>query len=345
MRLDSGNRGFVALAALSFAAYTAVASGVCVLLAALAYQVSADGLGRLADQDAVVWPALAFLAVIAAGAVLGLRSLAVQIRSSAALARRVRTLALPLPPGLAEASLKVGLTGRVRLVAADEAFSFAYGALTPRVAVSRGLLDATAPAELEAVLAHERYHVRNLDPLKVLVVRALPSAFFYLPMLRDLRERYVAGRELAADRRAARACGRGPLAGALLKVVRGPGWRELRAAAAIGGPELLDVRVAQLETGSEPPLAGMSRSRLMLSLSAATALAAAALAPVLALGGVAAVIRVAMPEMGDVGAVDVLAGLGCAAALGAALMAGYAILARRARGDLTRRASSTTLPS
>jgi hypothetical protein len=59
---------------------------------------------------------------------------------------------------------------------------------------------------------------------------------------------------LAADRRAVRACGRDPLVGALLKVVRGPAWGELQAAAALGGSELLDLRVAQLESGSEPKL-------------------------------------------------------------------------------------------
>lgn len=54
--------------------------------------------------------------------------------------------------------------------------SFAYGAFTPRVAVSRGLYEAASQQELDAVLAHERYHIRNLDPLKVLLARALPAA-------------------------------------------------------------------------------------------------------------------------------------------------------------------------
>ena len=32
-----------------------------------------------------------------------------------------------------------------------------------------------------AVLEHERYHVRNLDPLKVMLARGVPAMFFYLP--------------------------------------------------------------------------------------------------------------------------------------------------------------------
>src|SRR5205807_10105183 len=112
---------------------------------------------------------------------------------------------------------------------------------------------------------HERYHVRNLDPLKVLLVRALPATFFFVPALAALRSRYVAGRELAADRRAVQECGRGPLVGALLKVVRGPAWSELEVAAAIGGPELLEVRVAQLESGREPRVAALTPRMIALS--------------------------------------------------------------------------------
>ncbi len=81
------------------------------------------------------------------------------------------------------------------------------------------------------MLEHERYHVCNLDPLKAVLVQALSAALFFLPALDALRGRYVAGREFAADRRAVAACGRRPLAGALLKVVRGPDWSELDIAA------------------------------------------------------------------------------------------------------------------
>jgi Zn-dependent protease with chaperone function len=135
---------------------------------------------------------------------------------------------------LDDAAERAGLRGRVKLLDCDERFSFAYGALDPRVAVSRGLREAAQPDELDAALEHERYHVRNLDPLKVLLARALPATFYYAPALSALKQRYVAGRELAADRRAYRSCGRKPLAGALFKVVRGPSWPELQTAAAIG---------------------------------------------------------------------------------------------------------------
>ncbi len=175
------------------------------------------------------------------------------------------------------------------LVDAVEWFSFTYGALTPRVAISQGLLKGISSDELAAVLEHEGYHVRNLDPLKALVGRALTATFLFLPALSALKSRYVAARELAADRRAVRRCGRIPLAAALLKVVRGPDWRGLEMAAAIGGRELLDIRVAQLESGCEPPLIGLSVTGAVMSLLLVVAFVAAFVASIVSFGGSTAV--------------------------------------------------------
>ena len=57
--------------------------------------------------------------------------------------------------------------------------------------------------------------------------------------------------------------------------MRGPEWDELEAATALGGPELLDIRVTQLESGSEPPLVGVSATGMMLSLLVVAAFAVA----------------------------------------------------------------------
>ena len=84
---------------------------------------------------------------------------------------------------------------------------------TNHVAVSRGLVESVSSDELAAVLHHERYHVANYDPLKVVLARSLPDSLFFLPALGELRGRYVAGRELAADRRAMTRSGAPSVAG------------------------------------------------------------------------------------------------------------------------------------
>lgn len=274
MRLDTANRSFAGLLGASLlVGMLAFCAGIgCVLIALVVARVADNGVAGLASDEAAFWPTLAFIGIVGAGAAVGVASLRRQLRASRDLSRRVRTMQLALPAQLEGAARRRGLAGRVTLVDSEQRFSFAYGAFTPRVAVSRGLWSAASAEELDAVLEHERYHVRNLDPLKVLLTRTLATCFFYVPILGDLHVRYIAGRELAADRSAVEAQGRGPLAGALYKVVRGPSWPELQAAAAIGGAELLDARVAQLESGTEPPLSGLRSRSVLFSLFGAGSL-------------------------------------------------------------------------
>jgi Zn-dependent protease with chaperone function len=334
MRLDSANRSFLAFISLALLLGMYVLCGAVgsVLVPLVMARVSHEGMAGLLDSGGSLLPVLLFIALVAAGLAFGAMSVARQIVASQRLGRRVSGLALELPDELALTASAVGLGGRVVLLDALERFSFAYGVLTPRVAVSRGLLVGVSDDELRAVLEHERYHVCNLDPLKVVLVQALSAAFYFLPALDSLRARYLAGRELAADRRAVRACGRRPLAGALLKVVRGPDWSELEGVAAIGGPELLDVRVAQLETGTQPKLATLSITRATVSLVGAASFAAMFLASVFSFGGPAAVYRATGTGLSTV---DLLSGLICAAPFAGAGLVAYWLIARRASRPLT----------
>lgn len=333
MRLDTANRSFAGLFGTSvlvgmFAFCGAVA---CVLVGLVVSRVASDGLDAFTAGGDAVWPALGFIAVIAVGVGLGIWSLRRQIGGSHKLSRRVEALELAVPNELADAASRAELGGRVKLLDSDERFSFAYGALTPRVAVSRGLFEAASPAELDAVLEHERYHVRNLDPLKVVFARALPATFYYLPALSALDKRYVAARELAADRRALRSCGRKPLAGALLKVVRAPRWPELQAAAAIGGPDLLDARIAQLESGSEPRVGGVTSSAVALSIAGAALLTALFVASIVGFGGPSAV---ADATGANFTLLDVAAGVLCAVPLAVGAWLAFRWLGRRTRRTL-----------
>jgi beta-lactamase regulating signal transducer with metallopeptidase domain len=284
----------------------------------------------LLRDDTLLLPLL-FVVLVAVGLALAGRSLVRQVLASRRLACRVRGLTRVLPDRLARAVIQAGLGGRVVLLDAPESFSFVYGVLTPRVAISRGLLEATSDEELRAVLEHERYHVCNLDPLKVMLVRSLSTALFFLPALDSLHARYVAGRELAADRRAVTACGRRPLAAALLKVVRGPEWSELEVAVSIGGPELLNIRVAQLETGSEPRLQGFSIARAMLSLLGTASFVVTFLASVSSFGGPAAVYHATGTGLATA---TLLGSLSCTAPFAVAGLLTYALIAVRASRPL-----------
>ncbi|MHB8233277.1 MAG: M56 family metallopeptidase [Solirubrobacteraceae bacterium] len=286
MTLDSANRSFLALTliALLLVTYMICAALGSAPLPLAASRTSRVGLAGAFDGGRSLVPVLAFLVVVTVSITRASISIGRQVSASLRLTRHMHEATLMNLGPLDEAARDCRLAGRVLLVEAPERFSFAYGVLAPRVAVSRGLLEGASPTELRAVLHHERYHVVNLDPLKASLAQTLSAAFFFLPALESLRTRYLAARELSADRCAARICGRAPLAGALLKVVRGPAWSNLEGVAAIGAPELLHVRVAQLETGTEPKLAQIGMLRVTLSLAGATLFATSFLASASVLG-------------------------------------------------------------
>jgi Zn-dependent protease with chaperone function len=332
MRPDSANRSFLACIciALLLGAYVLWGAIGGVLVPLVRVQVAHAGLAGLGKGAAL--PALIlFVFPVSAGLALASRSLAQQLLASRRLAHRVRGLACALPRELAEAATQAGLGGRVLLVETPESFSFVFGLLTPRVAISRRLLESVSGCELLAVLEHERYHVRNLDPLKLILIRALAAALFCSPLLDWLRARYLAGRELAADRHAIAVCGRRPLAGALLQVVRGPDWSELDVVATIGDPELLNARVAQLETGAEPRLCGLSLIGAATSLLGAAALLATFLVSVFCFGGSAAVYRATGTGLA---AAVLFGGLVCAVPFAGIWLLVYLTIALRARRAL-----------
>jgi Zn-dependent protease with chaperone function len=333
MRLDQANRSFLAFVsvALLFGATVLCGAIGSVLVPLSLARMSHAGLLGLWNDPASLLAPLVLLGLILVGVGLGARAVVRQAIASRVLSRRVRALATKAPESLVEAARQIGLAGRVVLVDAGDSFSFAYGVMTPRVAVSRGLLERATEDELRAVLEHERYHVRNIDPLKAAIVRVLSEALFILPALESLRTRYVASRELAADRRAVALCGRRPLAGALLKVVRGPDWSELGGAAAISSPELLDVRVVQLETGSEPKPEALEAKSVILSLGGAALFTAIFLVSVDGLGGAAAVYHATGTGLV---AATLLGTLSCTAPFAGAGLVIYSLVALRASRPL-----------
>lgn len=323
MRPDRATRGFLALLAIGLSVGALVLCGALggVLIPLLLSRLSCEGILALANVSMLL--VLLLLVLVMAGVGLGTRSLTRQLLASRRLARYVSAKAVAAPGTLLLLAARAGLHGRVMLVDAPEPFSFVYGVLTPRVAVSRGLLESTSAGELGAVIEHERYHVRNVDPLKIVLTRSLSATLFFLPALDSLRIRYIGDCELAADRHAIARYGDHPLASALLKAIRGPNRNELSVAAAIGGPDMLDMRVLQLETGAEPRPIAVGRRSMALSILSASLFALAYLASAYSLGGPA--------TLSGLASATVLDGLLCGAPFAALTIALYLFVATRAR--------------
>jgi Zn-dependent protease with chaperone function len=315
--LDSANRSFFALVALALVPYALLGLFGCGLLSLAGYRLATEGLAGLNRDGQDLRPGMVFFAVVTAGTVAAAVSIRRQVRATRALATHLRDHATPTPGTVTTAAEESELRGRVDVIDEREPWSFTYGIISARVAVSRGLVETLDREQLTAVLHHERYHVRNWDTLKMVVARAAPVAFFFLPALAHLRSRYLAGRELAADRAALGEVGTRPLAGALVQVLERSTPAGVGPAAALGGREFLDLRVAQLETGDEPPLAPIPRWRMALTVAGLAVLSAAFLLTATRTGG----------SMTTLGEADRPGGTTMAVLGAVACMASWALLA------------------
>ena len=145
--------------------------------------------------------------------------------------------------------------------------AFCFGLLRPRVVVTSGLVERLSDEELAAAVWHEVQHARVREPLRCLFARAVATAFFWLPLFRDLSDRYTLARELDADRLATSRTSRRALAGALHEVAAGPAL-----AGAVGFADLAAARVDRLLDPQTPLPSLFSRRRIALSLAAVSLL-------------------------------------------------------------------------
>lgn len=248
------SRTFAALAALGAALIAAIGWSAYTLLLAGAPTLAAGGgwpgvgclLLPLAGDFAPHLASWAFMLAMLAGAAGGLRTLHRQHRQTTALLHTCLAARAPGSGALGPVARRLGLADRTDLVELAAPIAFCHGCLRPRVLVSRGLVGLLDGAELEALLLHEREHLRRRDPLKVAAGQLLSASLFFVPVVPALYRRYLVEKELAADRAAVLAQGTDrALAGALLKVLE---HDQPMAAPALGASAdgALDLRIDAL---------------------------------------------------------------------------------------------------
>lgn len=129
----------------------------------------------------------------------------------------------PYPLKLQQACQKLGITvEEIVYTAQPDAFSFCMGWLRPRIVVSVGLLEQVSASELTAILAHERHHQQQRDPLRLLVMMLIKSILYPLPAIHDFHHTFLTLIEIEADEAAIRVSGRPTVASALYKLLMQP---------------------------------------------------------------------------------------------------------------------------
>ena len=200
--------------------------------------------------------AYALVGLLLLGAGAGIVTFARQVWRTRRVLRQLLRLSRPLDPPLQTRLARLHLAGRVDLIQTAIPLAFCYGLLYPRVCISTGMVALLAPDELAALLWHERYHMLQRDPLRIALGRAWAVAFFFLPLVQVLYQRYLLVKEIDADAYTCTQQGdQRSLAGALfvLRDLRRPGVGSTALGMVIAGAtDGLEARISRLE--GQPPL-------------------------------------------------------------------------------------------
>ncbi len=245
------------------------------LLAALLPRGFALVSGGAAEPASVV--ALLVLVLATLGVTLGLTSLFRQLLATLSLIRTLLSRRVTVSRRVAAIAASLELDGRIDIVRDVRPFSFCYWFRRPRICLSTGLIWRLDDAELRAVLAHERYHLRQRDPLRLVIARYFAAGLYVVPVVEELVEYYTVQKEVAADQAAVRAMGGvRELASALFKALPEADAVDLGLLVPVGSLSVTEARIDQLLDGRALPLV---LSRPSIALSSGALAGAAVLAP------------------------------------------------------------------
>ncbi len=167
---------------------------------------------------------------------------------------------------------------RLRLVPGLPNPVFTAGLLRPVVFLAPEVSARLERAELVAVLAHEAAHVRRRDPLRLMVLRALAHAFFWMPVIRGLADDFADDAELLADDFAVGQAGPLPVASALLSLSAwGTDSLHAHGVVGFGGAALVTRRIRRLLGESSPATTHVSRRTVVSAVAALSLVWAAGL--------------------------------------------------------------------
>lgn len=156
------------------------------------------------------------------------------------------------------------LSGKVDVVKDLNKFSFCYGIFKPRICLSTGLIKTITLEELKAVLVHESYHVKNYDPLKIILGQTASLMFFFIPILREIQQHFVLSKEIAADNMAIKYGDRESLVSVLNKLLVAPA-PYLNGVAALANLDGLEKRILYLTGNQRKITFRPSRASILLS--------------------------------------------------------------------------------
>ena len=141
---------------------------------------------------------------------------------------------------------KLQLADKTYFIESEKRFAFCLGVRSPKIYVSTGLLSCLTTEELEVVLRHERYHLKNKDTLTMLIASIGESLLPFFPIFSDFLANFRIEREIKADKDAIQGLGNKEPVISVLKKLLSASSMTLTTSSAIANRDTLEPRILAL---------------------------------------------------------------------------------------------------
>jgi hypothetical protein len=122
--------------------------------------------------------------------------------------------------------------------------AYTFGLFAPQILLSQSVRSALNSSELEAVIAHERFHQRHFHPLAFWCIEAIVQLFWFIPLIRCVKDFFEYIAEVWADRFSVHSVSVTSVASAFLKMVKA--WQQPAATCSIVGFAASSERIEHL---------------------------------------------------------------------------------------------------
>lgn len=206
------------------------------------------------------------LLILAAALMLGIASIVIQIVKTKMLVKEFMHNSMPVMPRLERIITKLTLEKRVYVIKNINCFSFCAGIARPQILITTALIAKLSDLELEAVLLHEKAHLQNFDPAKLLFGKSVSWFFFFLPIMADINKNMHATSEILADKfTISFQKDDTHLRAALRKIITAPNLN-LSMWPAIASQDFLEIRIKKIINPSGGTQINISRVNILTSV-------------------------------------------------------------------------------
>lgn len=187
-----------------------------------------------------------FLIALVIALSLGSLSFLIQVVKTKRLVKTLINKRVTISQRVEKITVSLNLKDKIYVIEDMNCFSFCAGIIHPSILVTTALIENLTDRELESVFLHEKAHIRNFDPFKILFGKTISWLFFFLPIFSEINKNMQATSEILADRFVTSFQQDDMYLRAALKKILMTPQMSFSTVSAIANPDYLEIRIKKL---------------------------------------------------------------------------------------------------